>query len=616
MLGEEYSNESGFRKPYDIHNALVIVEQSFRNDQSDIWDRQDQERRLLLMKLGLLCSEDAEPFTAIEFTRLPAEYQSLVDSMGQPGESLVAQSPLPFDPVDGSAPCDPRRKYAEEYKAMAAWAARPLPLTEISVTMDREADTMAQAHEDMDAVVGSPPMELQQQQQNHESPQRSGSWATSPQRGRPPADNLYPEEWQRPHDAERHHTQESKEKQHRSKEAHDASSSAATTEKDTALDAPSAPRHEKSMSTTGKPHASPSGLLGADELPLQERDKITQLVDIDEGYFEVTLCNGRRKIEGQYASLVQKMKEGEIPRNWPAYRPMDGLWVPMQEGLTLDDLVWPIAGYVQRIKKESGDAESTKIESPWLESLRQHERGGKETNDRDPSCMDTLHAWIHTEVSDLTLQKTGDAPAATAIRMKDGVAHQNNNNNSTREEKAGDVGAGKKRPLDALQTTDAVTDRSVHQHNCSVKKKQRLLAEEDILLVQHRDVSWLKSDIAATAASNTSNGLYRAQCSVARELESKNKAMAWGGPVPPHLIAAIQGYILGKQNILQTFAIGSLQKAVREYALKEKGGAPGGVKGIIGAPQRSFVPGSGGGRASSAGKYVSKGELSQKKNCD
>jgi len=261
-------------------------------------------RLLIAASLVTEVEAEAEPFYGPEFSELPPELQPPADY----GDPNRAQSlppwpkvDVPFDPAPGAAaPADPRLPHAEEYLAAQAWAARPL-----------EAPWFVQ-------------QEMQQQGSGGASLQRTYSWSHSPTRAA-------------------RMEQEARTKDHKRRSA--GQSLGAPGGSRGVLDAPAAPQHDPLASNVS---------LGP-RAPSSERVRALegQQMDIDEGFFAVKMPDGADR-SGQYSDLVGLVVSGALPKGYPAYREQDGMWLPLQEGLALEDLRWKRGAAMSRAREHPG----------------------------------------------------------------------------------------------------------------------------------------------------------------------------------------------------------------------------------------------------------------------
>ena len=96
--------------------------------------------------------------------------------------------------------------------------------------------------------------------------------------------------------------------------------------------------------TTGKEHQTDS--LGRQEKRKTDENgfigkKRKPHKDLEEGFFEVQLPDGKTVESGQLTELYTRLVLNHVaPPGWPAYRKSDNLWVPLEKEIALLDVAW------------------------------------------------------------------------------------------------------------------------------------------------------------------------------------------------------------------------------------------------------------------------------------
>jgi hypothetical protein len=309
----ELSPTDGIRNAEALTKKIYDAEKTFRRKESHIWAAQQAQQEMLLSALD---GNVPSPFDAviIENLKLPASVLSI------PGSPLnYKASAMPLEPLNPAAPPpDPRSHFSDKYRAVKEWARRPLRVP----SLRRKEKSLS--GDGTGAGAGAPA-------------KPSTSWSQSPSRdyGEPEVSTLKNKAKPAPPRPPSIFAFG----RHRPGSA--AAMATAAGGVDDVLNAPSAPRHDISFSRNSllrstQRTSSHYNLLTAGNAvgtPAAAAQGMGPM-EIDEGFFMITLPNSTETRQQQYSQLLPLISQGIVPAGWPVYRDIDQLWVPLQHSTT------------------------------------------------------------------------------------------------------------------------------------------------------------------------------------------------------------------------------------------------------------------------------------------
>jgi hypothetical protein len=272
----------------------------FRLKESHVWAAQQAQQEKLLAAL------DGD---------IPDPFDEVIEKLGIPPPLLPPMSPSknkkeaeplrvapPAMPLEArnpaEPPADPRKQFSVEYTAVKQWARRPLRLPAIK----RKADSAA-AGDAQGAADGKVKPAV--------------SWSHSPSRDYGEAEVETVKDKAKPAPSQPPSAFGSR-----------RPSSAALgvgASIDDVLNAPSAPVHGDNSPRSTDP--TDDGLFGG---IYAGGRRSSRPMELEEGYFMITLPSGTELEEQQYGTILQRVRKGEVPEGWPVYRESEHLWAPLR----------------------------------------------------------------------------------------------------------------------------------------------------------------------------------------------------------------------------------------------------------------------------------------------
>lgn len=290
--GLEFSDGTGIREEAQTFiNRTMEMELRFCGDEALIWAEQQEEQRILLANLSLLGVRPADEVGALHYVIALDRYEPPSDA------SIKAPAVIPLSPIgESEAPVpDPRARFLDRYEKLSTLAARPRQPPGFAIEDHNRAKGASIEAVPTYSWSHSPPRAAEAGTEDVTSLPPSGQGAAELL---PPKQAILPDgQPKMPGEGD-------------------------------VLFAPSAPTHDVGFGARTGPHS---------EHLLLSSERTAAPLDIDEGFFHVMLPDGSSKM-AQFSELLELVEHGHLPVHWPAYRAEDRVWLPLVEGITMEDV--------------------------------------------------------------------------------------------------------------------------------------------------------------------------------------------------------------------------------------------------------------------------------------